>query len=102
MGIADDSKMRKKIAGNIPVKPIRPDYDSPNYDPAKIAPYTLEDPLTFLSGEKVASPHQWQQRRKEILEIFAREMYGQEPPPPECVKLELVEEKEDALAGKSE
>ena len=99
MGIADDSKMRKKIAGNIPVKPIRPDYDSPNYDPAKIAPYTLEDPLTFLSGEKVASPHQWQQRRKEILEIFAREMYGQEPPPPECVKLELVEEKEDALAG---
>ena len=80
-------------------EPIRPDYNEPNYDPAKIAPYTLEDPLTFLSGEKVTSPAQWQARRKEILDIFAKEMFGQEPPPPECVVTELIEEKEDALAG---
>ena len=81
------------------IEPIRPDYDEPNYDPAKIAPYTLEDPLTFLSGEKVTTPAQWQVRRREILDIFAREMFGQEPPKPECVVTELIEEKEDALAG---
>ena len=26
-------------------------------------------------------------------------MYGQEPPPPECTVIELIDEKEDALAG---
>ena len=35
------------------VEPIRPDYEKPNYDAAKIAPYTLEDPLTFLDGHKL-------------------------------------------------
>ena len=84
---------------NTAVEPIRPDYDQPNYDPEKIAPYTLEDPLTFLSGEKVTAPAQWQARRREILDIFAKEMYGQEPPPPECTVTELIDEKEDALAG---
>ena len=81
------------------VEPIRPDYNEPNYDASKIAPYTLEDPLTFLSGEKVTSPAQWPARRREILDIFAKEMFGQEPPPPECVVTELIEEKEGALAG---
>jgi len=70
-----------------------------NYDPAKIGPYTLEDPLAFLSGKRVTDPAQWPARRREILEIFAKEMYGQEPPAPECLKIELVEEKEGALAG---
>lgn len=41
------------------VNPIRPNYRQVNYDPAKITPYTLEDPLTFLSGKKVTSPEQW-------------------------------------------
>lgn len=50
----------------------RPDYDKPNYDVAKIAPYTLEDPLTFLDGTKVTSPADWPRRRREILEIFAK------------------------------
>ena len=84
---------------NIAAEPIRPDYDKPNYDPEKIAPYTLEDPLTFLSGEKVTTPGDWQRRRREILDIFAKEMLGKEPPLPESVVTELVEEKEDALAG---
>ena len=81
------------------VEPIRPNYNEPNFDPAQIAPYTLEDPLTFLSGEKVTSPEQWEIRRKEILEIFAKEMFGKEPPAPECIKIELIEEKDGALAG---
>ncbi|MBO5724821.1 MAG: hypothetical protein J6S58_08345, partial [Lentisphaeria bacterium] len=81
------------------VKEIRPDYDQPNYDPSRIAPYTLEDPLEFLSGKKVTTPEEWQERRKEILSVFAKEMFGQEPPMPETLVTELIEEKEGALAG---
>ena len=35
------------------VPPVRPDYDHPNYDRTKIAPYTLEDPLQFLDGSRI-------------------------------------------------
>ena len=39
----------------------------------------LEDPLTFADGRKVESKAQWLDRRKEILDIFQQEMYGQMP-----------------------
>ena len=64
----------------------------PNYDEAKVAPYTLEDPLTFADGKRLTSPEQWPARRAEILEIFEREMYGRTPPPPEAVVTEMFEE----------
>ena len=54
-----------------------------NYDKSKIQPYTLEDPLTFVDGRKVKNAADWAERRKEILGIFAKEMYGEEPPKPE-------------------
>ena len=78
---------------------IRPDYNEPNYDKAKIAPYVLEDPLTFVDGRRVATPEDWKQRRLEILDIFAHEMYGAEPPRPETLIIDKFEEKNDALAG---
>ena len=31
----------------------------PNYDESKIAPYTLEDPLTFIDGRKVENAADW-------------------------------------------
>ena len=71
---------------------------APNYDKTKIAPYTLEDPLQFLDGRKVTAAN-WPERRKEILGIFAREMYGAEPPAPEAVVTELADEKVGAAAG---
>ena len=77
------------------VEPIRPDYDKPNYNKAKIAPYTLEDPLTFLDGRKLKDASEWSARRREILGIFAREMFGQEPPAPEVV---VVEKFDDAVS----
>ena len=70
----------------------------PNYDESKVAPYTLEDPLTFADGRKLKDASEWPARRKEILEIFAREMYGEEPPAPEAVVTELREEG-STLAG---
>ena len=66
----------------------------PNYDELKIAPYTLEDPLTFVDGRKVKNSADWAERRKEILGIFAKEMYGEEPPKPDAVITELQDERE--------
>ena len=67
-----------------------------NYDESKIAPYTLEDPLRFVDGRAVTKEN-WPERRREILGIFAREMYGAEPPPPAAVVTELVDEKVTAV-----
>ena len=64
-----------------------------NYDKSKIPPYTLEDPLTFVDGRKVKTAADWAERRKEILGIFAKEMYGEEPPKPEVLITELQDEK---------
>ncbi|MBR0505847.1 MAG: hypothetical protein IJJ84_10620, partial [Kiritimatiellae bacterium] len=41
----------------------------PNYDESKVAPYVLEDPLTFADGRKLKDASEWPARRKEILEI---------------------------------
>jgi len=82
-----------------PVPDIRPNYFEANYDPEKITSYTLEDPLTFVNGQKVTDAGQWAARRREILDIFAGEMFGVEPPPPEVMVTELIDEKSDALAG---
>ena len=64
-----------------------------NYDRSKIGPYVLEDPLMFVDGRRVRTAADWVERRREILGIFAREMYGAEPPPPEAVVTELKDEK---------
>ena len=70
----------------------------PNYDESKVGPYTLEDPLRFLDGRKVTAAN-WPERRKEILDIFSKEMYGAEPHAPEAVVTELADEKVGAAAG---
>jgi len=64
-----------------------------NYDKSKTGSYTLEDPLTFADGRKVLTTADWRARRAEILEIFAKEMYGVEPPAPEALNANLVKEK---------
>ena len=64
----------------------------PNYDESKVAPYTLEDPLTFADGRKLKSADEWPARRAEIVKIFEREMYGRTPPKPETVVAEKTEE----------
>ena len=64
-----------------------------NYDKSRIAPYTLEEPLTFVDGRKVATRADWRTRREELLGVFAKEMYGVEPPRPEALITDLVDEK---------
>ena len=40
---------------------------------------TLPDPLTFADGSPVASAEEWPRRRREIVELFEREIYGRAP-----------------------
>ena len=69
-----------------------------NYDRGNIPPYTLEDPLVFADGRRVLSAADWTERRREILGVFAKEMYGEEPPVPDTLVTELADEK-DAIDG---
>ena len=75
-----------------------------NYDEAKAGElgkdYTLEDPLRFVDGRKVETAADWAARRKEILGIFEREVYGKLPPKPDTMVFDVVSEKmsEDRFA----
>ncbi len=62
---------------------------------------SLPDPLTFSSGEKVKSAKQWSARRKEILDIMSREMYGTMPPRPQNMHFEVFDNDKNALNGKA-
>jgi hypothetical protein len=51
-----------------------------NYDEAKVPAYTLPDPLVALDGTPIRDATAWRaKRRPELLEIFAREVYGRTP-----------------------
>ena len=67
-----------------------------NYDETKAGvlgkDYTIPDPLTFADGRKVANAADWMERRKEILGVFEREVYGRMPPSPDVMVLETVSE----------
>ena len=66
-----------------------------NYDESKTGDgtYTLEDPLTFVDGRKLKDISEWPARRKEILGMFEREVYGRMPPAPETLVTEMLSEK---------
>lgn len=57
-------------------------FREPNYDEEKVAPYTLEDPLSFAYGRRVEEPADWPERRREILGVFARASQGRLSRPP--------------------
>ena len=63
-----------------------------NYEQDEIPDYQTPDPLVFSDGRKVKNKMQWPERRKEILDIFQKEMYGQMPPKPEAVVTEVFDE----------
>lgn len=67
----------------------------------KVAPYTLPDPLTALSGKPVATPDDWKAvRRPELLKLFADNVYGKTLlGRPKELKFVVREEKKDARNG---
>lgn len=63
---------------------------------------TLPDPLILNDGTRVGSKEQWHnQRRKELLEIFSREMYGQSPARPGNMRFDVCDDDPVALEGKA-
>jgi hypothetical protein len=50
-----------------------------NYDEAKVAAYTLPDPLVFADGAPVRDARAWQRRREEIVKAYETEIYGRIP-----------------------
>ncbi|HEV2130844.1 MAG TPA: hypothetical protein VGR27_07070, partial [Longimicrobiaceae bacterium] len=73
----------------------QPDF---NYDEARVAPYTLPDPLA-MDGATVQTPEAWWQRRAQILELFREHVYGRSPGRPEELRFELLEENLRAMEG---
>jgi len=73
-----------------------------NYDESKVPQYVLPDVLTLSNGKKVETKEQWEkQRRPEILEMFASQMYGRTPSEKINVKyVKLTENKLD-MGGKA-
>ena len=70
---------------------------------SKIPPYTLPDPLVCTDGTVVKDAATWRaQRRPELLEIFAREVYGRTPSgKPAAMKFEVTAMDPAALGGKA-
>jgi hypothetical protein len=76
--------------------------NSANYDPATANPFPdLPDPLTLRNGRKVTSTEVWwQQRRPEIVEDFAREVYGRVPKDVPAVTWTIRTQATDRVVGK--
>ena len=57
------------------------------------------DIMTFLNGNKVSSPEDWQKRRKELIDILGREEYGFMPPAPEKVSGKVIKSVKKCCSG---
>lgn len=75
---------------------------APLYDETKVPKYTLPDPLTLKSGEKVKDAQTWNtKRRPEILALYREEMFGRSPAAPSKLDYEVISVDKQALGGKA-
>ncbi len=73
-----------------------------NYDEDKVPSYVLPELLQLQNGEKVTNLEQWEkQRRPEIMELFASEVYGRTPTDRIKVTYETITKNPNALRGKA-
>ena len=71
------------------------------YDEKTIAPYTLPNLLETEQGEFVTTVDQWENRRAELIELFAEHIYGHSPTDKVSVSYKTVEQSSEALGGKA-
>ncbi|MBT3199888.1 MAG: exo-alpha-sialidase, partial [Phycisphaerales bacterium] len=71
------------------------------YSEDRVPKYVLPDPLVTVGGKKVTDAKAWPARRKEILELFQREMYGISPGRPAKMTFKVFESDDNALGGKA-
>jgi hypothetical protein len=71
-----------------------------NYDEAKVAPFTLPDPLVLANRKPVRDRQTWiKERRPEILRMYETEIYGRLPAKTPAVKWEVTETDAHARDG---
>ena len=75
----------------------------PNYDESKVGNLPLPDPLMCADGGIVLDPHSWRaKRRPELIELFAREVYGRTPAGrPAAMRWKTTSLDRTALGGKA-
>jgi hypothetical protein len=88
-GNADHQAMLAALHITSPLRPgpagrLNPDGSAPpnfaNYDESKATARSRVPPLLVMSdGRRITTPAMWEQRRKELFEIFDREIYGRVP-----------------------
>jgi len=96
-GNADHDEMLAKLHINSPLRPgpagrLNADGTAPanfaNYNESKAIAKSPAPPLLAMSdGRKITTPAMWQQRRRELLEIFDREIYGRVPDVAKAIKV---------------
>ena len=76
---------------------------TPNYDESKVPAYSLPNPLVLNNGAVVRDATTWEStRRSELLELFAREMYGRTPGGrPPMMNWQVTSVDRRALGGKA-
>src|SRR5438067_390733 len=94
---ADHAEMLAKLHITSPLRPgpagrLNADGSAPanfaNYNESKATAKSPVPPLLVMSdGRKITTPAMWQQRRKELLEIFDREIYGRVPEAAKTIKV---------------
>ncbi len=73
-----------------------------NYDESKVPRYTLPDPLTLNSGEKVRDAQTWtRKRRPEVMALFETQMFGRSPGRPGKMSFEPASLERAALGGRA-
>ena len=79
----------------------QPSTFEPNYDEARVPSYSLPDPMRFNDGRVVEDAADWQQRRAEILKLFAGLVYGNTPPMRIDMRSEVRSDDPGALDGRA-
>lgn len=87
--VADSADAR---IANIPV----------NYTEAKAGTPVLPDPLVLASGQRVMNAQTWlEQRRSELVQLFAQNQFGRAPGPPAELSFDVFEKGASAFDGKA-
>lgn len=73
-----------------------------NLDEAKVAAYTLPDPLKAENGKNITSAKEWMKtQRPVVLQLFQEHVYGKFPGRPEGLHFQVTSVDKEALGGKA-
>lgn len=73
-----------------------------NLDEAKVAAYTLPDPLKAANGKNITSAQEWTKtQRPKVLQLFREHVYGKFPGKPTGLHFKVNSVDNEALGGKA-